>query len=111
MLCLLNGHGPGWLLNPEIYARDKSEFIVSYKRLMPVINKIAHREMLAHRFLTDDRLVQQRTFTGGITVIINLRESGDYVTLSGTTVKALGFLAQGETAEHDATVDADKPRR
>ena len=56
------------------WAADKDRFVRSYRVTSPVARKTGYSEMLDHRILTSDRLVQRTVFADGTTVTVNFGE-------------------------------------
>ncbi|MBN2351653.1 MAG: hypothetical protein JXD23_03715 [Spirochaetales bacterium] len=67
----LYGTGPLWIMDYERWERDKARFVQSYKTATEVSARTGMSEMLEHRFLTADHLVQTTRFANGIRVWIN----------------------------------------
>ena len=60
-----------YMFNRRQWEQDKDRFVRSYKTTSPVARKTGYSEMLDHRILTTDRLVQRSVFANGTTVTVN----------------------------------------
>lgn len=64
-----------YLFNRRQWAEDKARFVRSYRVTSPVARKTGYSEMLDHRILSADRLVQRTTFADGTVVTVNFGET------------------------------------
>ena len=60
--------GPGW-------AKVRARYLQTYRNVCGWHEKIGFDEMVAHRFLTDDRLIQETRFSSGRAVVVNFSDS------------------------------------
>ena len=60
-----------FLFTREQWERDRARFVQSYRMTSALARRVAHCEMLDHRILTPDRLVQRTTFEDGTVVTVN----------------------------------------
>lgn len=67
---------------------NRNRFVESYLSACRVARSTAYSEMADHRFLTDDRSVQQTTFANGMTVTVNFGQQG-YRMPNGTILKPM----------------------
>ena len=80
--------------------REQERFVQSYRDVCPVARAVGYAEMTDHRFLTDDRGVQQtvfatsRTSAGAVTVTVNWTGEA-YQAPDGTIVDPMGFHVTG----------------
>jgi len=63
-----------YMFNRRQWARDRDRFVRSYRATSPIARKTGFSEMLDHRILTPDRLVQRSVFADGTTVTVNFGE-------------------------------------
>jgi len=68
---ILYGTPPMFMFNRQIWQQNKERFAQSYKDVCPVARAVGYAEMTDHRFLTEDRNVQQTKFSNGVTVTVN----------------------------------------
>jgi len=84
---------PMFMFSRRQWAEQKDRFVESYNTSAAITHATAGREMTDHRFLTDDRSVQQTSFAGGVKVTVNFGEQ-EYVA-SGMRVPGGGVLVEG----------------
>ncbi|MGN0846618.1 MAG: glycoside hydrolase, partial [Kiritimatiellia bacterium] len=60
-----------YLFTARQWEQDKDRFVRSYRITSPVARRTGYSEMLDHRILTPDRLVQRSTFADGTVVTVN----------------------------------------
>jgi hypothetical protein len=98
LLCILYGVAPivsfSTLDGPHILEDSYKPFHDRYMRTVTDVcgwhEKVGFDEMLSHRFLTDDRSVQETVFAGGNAVVVNFGEKAYRHTVVGT-VPAMDF--------------------
>ncbi|MFA6217700.1 MAG: glycoside hydrolase [Candidatus Omnitrophota bacterium] len=72
---ILYGNMPLWAIRDyDHWKQYKLRFIESYNNVCPVFEKVGFLEMLSHRFVTDDKMVQETQFKGDIRIFINFNE-------------------------------------
>ncbi len=69
----------------KLWAAGKDRFGSSYRRVAPVARAVGYAEMVEHRWLTPDALVQQTRFGNGTVVTVNFG-SKPFQLSSGRTV-------------------------
>lgn len=67
----LYGTPPMYLFDAKAWPGIKSRIAASYKVAQPVSRATGYAEMTDHRFLTNDRAVQQTRFANGVVVTVN----------------------------------------
>lgn len=67
----LYGTPPMFMFNRREWERDHARFVQSYRATCPIARATFYSEMIDHRILSADRLVQQSCFANGITVTVN----------------------------------------
>jgi hypothetical protein len=67
----------------------------SYRTAADAARATAYAEMLSHRWLTDDRAVQQTEFANGVTVTVNFGDA-PYQLPGGSKLGALECWVDGE---------------
>lgn len=70
---ILYGTAPQWNLDMETWKRDSKKFIESYKKIGPWLNSIGYDELVDHKFLTEDRLVQETLFSSGRKAVVDFK--------------------------------------
>ncbi len=78
----------------EFWRANRSRFVQSYRTACRVARATAYSEMTDHRFLTEDRAVQQTTFANGVVVTVNFGLAA-YELPSGEMLKYMGLDVQG----------------
>jgi hypothetical protein len=91
---ILYGTPPMFMFNKKIWEENKDRFVKSYKNVSPVARAVGYTEMTDHRFLTDDKNVQQTTFANGIKITINFGKK-IYRLPDGNNVEPKGYYASG----------------
>jgi len=87
---ILYGTAPLWSLDRTVWERYKDSFVQSYQNITPWLRQICCDELVTHRFLTNDRKVQESVFSSGKRVTVNFGDSD--VEYCGKTVKARDFV-------------------
>jgi len=87
---ILYGSAPLWSLDRDRWESFKNTFVESYKNICPWLQQIGYDEMLDHRFLSEDRKIQETVFSSGKKAIVNFSES-DY-TYENKIIPAKGFI-------------------
>lgn len=75
---ILYGSAPLWNFDEDLWNKYRERFAESYKIIGPWLEKIGYDEMIDHKFLKNDRTVQQTVFSSGWQVIVNFGEK-EYV--------------------------------
>lgn len=83
-----------FMFSGEVWNIFRERFAESYRRTAPVARATGYREMLDHRWLTDDHRIQRTTFAGGITVTANFGDK-PYVMEDGRTLGPLSSDVAG----------------
>ncbi len=90
----LYGTPPMFLFDRQRWRENRERFVESYRRTSPIARAVGYAEMTDHRFLTDDRSVQQTVFAGGVTVSVNFGD-GPRRLPDGTTLPPGGVHVTG----------------
>lgn len=83
MFNVLYGTMGMYFINEKQWEADKERFVRSYRITSPVARKTGYSEMLDHRILSPDRLVQQSVFANGVTVTVNFSDKSFVVRYKG----------------------------
>jgi hypothetical protein len=86
----LYGTPPMFMFDRAIWQQNRERFVRSYRSVCPVARTVGYSQMVDHRFLTQDRSVQQTVFANGITVTVNFG-SASYRLPDGTHVPPMGY--------------------
>jgi hypothetical protein len=90
---ILYGNMPLWAIRDwEHWKEYKNRFIESYRNVSPVFEKVGVREMLSHKFISDDRSVQETEFTGDIRIVVNFGEKTYTLKNTEYNLPAKGFV-------------------
>jgi hypothetical protein len=84
LLHLLYGGMPIFVVNAENIAAKGDRILESYHTICDFTETIGGHEMISHRFLTPDRLVQETRFANGRGVIVNFSEDEPFESAHGT---------------------------
>jgi len=87
---MLYGDGPMIFFSPYEYEGIRPYIKLAAETLGPLHESIAFKELVAHRFLSRDFLVQQTEFAGGVQITVNLG-STPFHSKSGLEIPAYGF--------------------
>jgi len=90
---ILYGNMPLWAIRDWQHWKElKGRFVECYNNVCPVFEKVGGKEMLSHRFVTEDHEVQETVFEGGVRIVVNFGERE--VGLSGPDYRlpARGFV-------------------
>jgi len=90
---VLYGTPPMFMLNRQLWEKNKDRFVKSYKTVCPIVQKVGYYEMTNHRFLTPDRDIQQTEFANGIKITVNFG-STSYTLTNGIIIKPMDFYIQ-----------------
>lgn len=72
----------------------KERYLQSYRNIVEgVLSKTAGQEMIRHDFLTEDKSVQQTTFSNGVQITVNFG-TNLFTTTSGESIAPGGFLVR-----------------
>jgi hypothetical protein len=91
----LYGTPPMFMFNRQLWQTNRDRFVRSYRTAADAARATAYAEMLSHRWLTDDRAVQQTEFANGVTVTVNFGE-GAFSMPDGSALGALECRVDGE---------------
>lgn len=90
----LYGTAPMYMFDRQLWMQEQGRFVRSYKRTCPIARAVGYVEMADHRFLTDDRSVQQTTFANGVTVRANFG-TVPFTMPDGSVIEPMGYSATG----------------
>ncbi|MFC4775892.1 glycoside hydrolase [Paenibacillus sp. GCM10023252] len=87
---ILYGSAPLWSIDQERWASFSSTFVESYNRVCPWLQQICYDELVSHRFVSEDRKVQESRFSSGKRAVVNFGdEPYEY---EGQFVEPRGFI-------------------
>ena len=87
---ILYGTVPMWNLDSFEWNLYKDRFARCYKNVCTWHEKVFGAEMVDHRFLTADRMIQQTRFSNGWAVTVNFHRKDSYKD-AGETIKPMGY--------------------
>jgi len=87
---ILYGTAPLWTIDRPRWEEYKQTFIESYENIGPWLEQTQYDEMLSHKFLTDDHLVQETRFSSGKKAIVNF--GVEDVNINGKIIKGRSFI-------------------
>ena len=87
---ILYGTAPSYVFDPVSYWKDKDEILKSCSRVSEVYRKVFGGALVCHRWLTEDRNVQQVEFSNGWAVIVNFGDTL-YKAAKGNAVPPMGY--------------------
>ncbi|MCX7800158.1 MAG: glycoside hydrolase [Fimbriimonadales bacterium] len=87
---ILYGTAPMFLFRAERWPELRDRILQSYRDVVPVARAVGYAEMTDHRWLTEDRSVQQTRFSNGWVVTVNFG-SRPYHTPGGASIPPRGF--------------------
>jgi hypothetical protein len=68
---VLYGTAPIWSIDKDRWEAYKNSFLASYKNIAPWLQSIAYDDLVSHRFVSEDRKVQESVFSSGKKVWVN----------------------------------------
>lgn len=90
---ILYGNMPLWAIRDwDHWKQYKERFIESYNNVSPVFEKVGFEEMLSHKFISDDQMVQETKFTGDIRIVVNFGKKGYTLNNPEYDLPAKGFV-------------------
>lgn len=90
---ILYGNMPLWAIRDwDHWKQYKERFIESYNNVSPVFEKVGFREMLFHKFISDDQKVQETDFKGDIRIVVNFGEQSYALKNPEYDLPAKGFV-------------------
>ncbi len=93
---ILYGTMPLWAIRDwDHWQKLKMRFRDSYQNVCPVFEQTSAKEMLLHRFITEDHLVQETVFDGGLSVVVNFGDSDSV--LEKVSIPAHGFVLRDDS--------------
>jgi hypothetical protein len=90
----LYGTPPMFMFTRDFWGKNKDRFAQSYKNTCTVARAVGYSEMTDHRFLTQDRTVQQTQFANGVIVTVNFGDK-PFRLPDGTEIAALSQHVTG----------------
>jgi len=91
---ILYGTAPMFMFNRQFWQDNKQRFVDSYKNISTVARAVGYAEMVDHRFLTDNRDVQQSRFSNGVVVTVNFGETA-YRLPDGSGIEPMSYKVSG----------------
>ncbi len=91
---ILYGTPPMFMFDRVIWSRNKNRFRESYDKICPLVRAVGYMEMTDHRFLTEDRSVQQTVFGNAVTVTVNFVDN-PYLMNNGRMLPGMNYAVEG----------------
>jgi hypothetical protein len=91
---ILYGTPPMFMFSRMFWDRNQERFARSYRDVCTVARAVGYSEMTDHRFLTEDRNVQQTRFANGVAVTVNFGNT-PFRLPDGTEIAAMGHHVSG----------------
>lgn len=89
---ILHGQAPNLYLTVDKFVEEQSERIrETMETVCPWHEKVGYDEMVDHKYLTQNRMVQQTRFANGWTAVVNFSESETFETADGVKVGPLDY--------------------
>jgi hypothetical protein len=83
-----------FMFDRKLWQTQQARFAQSYTNTCPYVRAAGYAEMTDHRFLTEDRNVQQTAFANGVTITVNFGLA-PFRLASGEMLPPGGFRADG----------------
>jgi hypothetical protein len=83
-----------FMFDRAFWTAHKDRFVQSYRNTCPLARAVGYSEMIDHRCLTPDALVQQTRFANGVTVTVNFGSQA-YALDEGRKIAPGAFLVSG----------------
>jgi hypothetical protein len=90
----LYGTAPLYMFNYSFWEANKERFVRSYRMTVPIARATGYWEMTDHRYLNEDRGVQQSTWANGVRVVVNFGQD-TFTAADGTIVPGRGVWTSG----------------
>jgi hypothetical protein len=87
---VLYGTPPMFMFDRKLWQEQRDRFVKSYRNTCPHVRQVGYAEMTDHRFLTDDRNVQETVFANGITITVNFGAK-PFRLEDGSTLQPMGY--------------------
>ena len=95
---LLYNTPPMFMFNKPIWKENRDRFARSYKTTHAVPRETGYAEMTSHRWLTEDRAVQETRFSNGACVTVNFGDTA-YEPANGQPIEPLGYRVDDGSSE------------
>jgi hypothetical protein len=90
LINILYGTAPTYVVDAAGYWTNKQDILKSYNRVCPWYERLFGGAVMNHRWLTEDRNVQETEFSNGWTAIVNFGDS-PYKTSRGTVLQPVSY--------------------
>lgn len=87
---ILYGTAPLWSIDQERWSSFHNTFVESYNNVCPWLQEICYDELVSHRFVSEDRKVQETKFSSGKRAVVNFGDTS--YTFEGKIVQPRGFI-------------------
>lgn len=97
LLCMLYGEVPLWNLTQELYDELKDDLLRDYNEVCKWNAEIKLVELVDHKYLTEDRSVQQSIWANGKSITVNFSKEKP-CKFNGMNIRPLGWYSPDFTA-------------
>ena len=87
---ILYGTAPLWSIDQERWASFQTSFLESYNKVCPWLQQICYDELVSHRFVSEDRKVQETKFSSGKRAVVNFGDTS--YEFEGQVIQPRGFI-------------------
>lgn len=90
---VLYGSAPLWSIDQDRWDSFEVSFVESYTKVCTWLQQICYDELVSHRFVNEDRTVQESQFSSGKRAIVNFSDKP--YTFEGERIEPRGFIVRG----------------
>lgn len=87
---ILYGSAPLWIVDQGRWEKHQVTFVESYQKVCNWLQQICYDELVSHRFVSEDRKIQESVFSSGKRVVVNFGET-PYL-FEGQIITNRGFI-------------------
>ena len=87
---ILYGSAPLWSIDQDRWEAFRTTFVESYHKICPWLQQICYDELISHRFVSEDRKVQESLFSSGRSVAVNFGD--EPYPLNDRIIPARGYM-------------------
>ncbi|NQX60747.1 glycoside hydrolase [Paenibacillus qinlingensis] len=89
---VLYGSAPLWSIDQDRWDSFEISFVESYTKVCTWLQQICYDELVSHRFVNEDRTVQETQFSSGKRAIVNFSDKP--YTFDGDFIEPRGFIVR-----------------
>ena len=87
---ILYASAPLWIIDQERWKKHHVTFVESYQRVCTWLQQVCYDELVSHRFVSEDRKIQESVFSSGKRVVVNFGDLPYW--FEGQLITSRGFL-------------------